>query len=81
MTLPLAMLAYGLPYAWCRNGLAQWWRDLARMQDISSWPGDRNLLLSQLRALGEIALKAVREGRGLVEASVRDIEWDGEPLG
>jgi hypothetical protein len=81
MTLPLAMLAYGLPYAWRRDGLVQWWRDFAGMQDISSWPGDRNLLLSQLRALGEIALKAVREGRGLVEASVRDIEWDGEPLG
>jgi predicted ATP-grasp superfamily ATP-dependent carboligase len=81
MTLPLAMLAYGLPYAWRRNGLAQWSRDFARMHDISSWPGDRNLLLSQLRALGEIALEAVREGRGLVEASVRDIEWDGEPLG
>jgi len=81
MTLPLAMLAYGLPYAWRRDGLAQWRRDFAAMQDISSWPGDRNLLLSQLRALGEIALKALREGRGLVEASVRDIEWDGEPLG
>jgi hypothetical protein len=81
MTLPLAMLAYGLPYAWHRDGLAQWWRDFAGMQDISSWPGDRNLLLSQLRALGEIVLRALREGRGLVEASVRDIEWDGEPLG
>jgi predicted ATP-grasp superfamily ATP-dependent carboligase len=81
MTLPLAMLAYGLPYALRRDGLAQWWRDFAGMQDISSWPGDRNLLLAQLLALGEIALKAVREGRGLVGASVRDIEWDGEPLG
>jgi hypothetical protein len=81
MTLPLAMLAYGLPYALRRDGLAQWWRDFAGMQDISSWPGDRNLLLAQLLALGEIALKAVREGRGLVDASVRDIEWDGEPLG
>jgi predicted ATP-grasp superfamily ATP-dependent carboligase len=80
MTLPLAMLAYGLPFAWRRNGLGQWWRDFARMQDISSWPGDRNMLFSQLRALGEIALRAVRDGRGLVDASVRDIEWDGEPL-
>ena len=80
MTLPLAMLAYGLPYAIRHRGLAQWWRDLAGMQDISSWPGDRHLLLSQLRALGEIAVRAVRDGNGLVEASVRDIEWDGEPL-
>jgi hypothetical protein len=30
--------------------------------------------------LGEIALKAVVEGEGLIEASVRDIEWDGEAL-
>jgi hypothetical protein len=80
MTLPLAMLAYGLPHAWRHQGLARWRSDFATMQDISSWPGDRGLLLSQLRALSEIAIKAAREGRGLVEASVRDIEWDGEPL-
>lgn len=81
MTLPLAMLAYGLPHALRENGIGQWWRDFRQMQDISRWPGDRNLLLPQLLALGEIAIKAVREGRGLVETSVRDIEWDGEPLG
>jgi hypothetical protein len=80
MTLPLAMMAYGLPHAWRHQGLARWRHDLATMQDISSWSGDRGLLLSQLRALGEIAVKAAREGRGLIETSVRDIEWDGEPL-
>ena len=80
MTLPLAMLAYGLPYALRGKGIIQWWRDFKQMRDISRWPGDRNLLLAQLRALGEIAIKAVSEGKGLVEASVRDIEWDGEPL-
>ena len=53
---------------------------LPAMQDISSWPGDRGLLLSQLRALAEIAVRAMRERTGLVDASVRDIEWDGEPL-
>jgi hypothetical protein len=80
MTLPLAMLAYGLPYAWRHRSLARWRRDFATMQDISGWPGDRGLLLAQLRALGEIALKAILQGRGLVETSVRDIEWDGETL-
>ena len=80
MTLPMAMLTYGLPYAFRNQGFAQWRRDFARMQDISHWPGDRRLLPSQLLALGEIAIKASREGKGLVEASVRDIEWDGEPL-
>ena len=80
MTLPLAMLAYGLPYAIRQRGIARWWRDFGAMQDISSWPGDRGLLLSQLRALAEIAVIAVQARTGLVEASVRDIEWDGEPL-
>ena len=80
MTLPLAMLAYGLPFAIRHRGFAQWRRDFAGMQDISAWPGDRGLLLSQLRALGEIAVRALRNRTGLVEASVRDIEWDGEPL-
>ena len=80
MTLPLAMLAYGLPDAIRNRGFAQWRRDFAGMQDISVWPGDRGLLLSQLRALGEIAVRALRNGTGLLEASVRDIEWDGEPL-
>ncbi|MBR1089626.1 hypothetical protein JQ621_19365 [Bradyrhizobium manausense] len=80
MTLPLAMLAYGLPYAIRHRGLARWRRDFAGMQDISAWPCDRGLLLSQLRALGEIAVRALRNRTGLVEASVRDIEWDGEPL-
>jgi plasmid stability protein len=50
------------------------------MQDISHWPGDRRMLPSQLLALGEIAIRAARHGRGLVETSVRDIEWDGERL-
>jgi predicted ATP-grasp superfamily ATP-dependent carboligase len=80
MALPLAMLAYGLPYAIRQRGIARWWRDFGAMQDISSWPGDRGLLLSQLRALAEIAVIAVQARTGLVEASVRDIEWDGEPL-
>ena len=80
MTLPIAMLAYGLPYARRNQGFAQWRRDFAGMQDISHWRGDRRLLPSQLLALGEIAIRALREGKGLVETSVRDIEWDGEPL-
>src|SRR5262249_27846737 len=80
MTLPLAMLAYGLPYALRRGGIARWYRDFAAMQDISRWPGDRNLFPAQLLALGEIAVNAVQSRKGLVETSVRDIEWDGEPL-
>ena len=80
MTLPMAMLAYGLPHALRGQGFAQWRRDFAGMQDISHWPGDRWMLPSQLLALGEIAIRAARHGQGLVETSVRDIEWDGERL-
>lgn len=80
MTLPMAMLAYGLPYALRHQGFARWRRDFAGMQDLSRWPGDRNLVLSQIRALAEMAVVAARQGTSLVDASVRDIEWDGEPL-
>lgn len=80
MTLPMAMLAYGLPFALRNRGVSQWRRDFSNMQDISYWSGDRPMLPSQLLALGEIAIRAVRHGQGLVEASVRDIEWDGERL-
>lgn len=81
MTLPLAMIAYGLPHAWRNQGIKRWWRDFRAMQDLSAWPGDCPLLGAQLRALGEIAVLAMRNRSGLVEASVRDIEWDGEDLG
>lgn len=85
MTLPLAMLCYGLPNALrqlgARRGLAQWARDARRLKNLSSAPGDRSMLLPQLAALAEIAGRALWQRIGLIEAAVRDIEWDGEPLG
>ena len=80
MTLPLAMIAYGLPQALRNRAVRQWWTDFRAMDDLSAWPGDRGLLGAQLRSLGEIAVRAVRNHTGLVDASVRDIEWDGENL-
>ena len=80
MTLPLAMLAYGLPHALRHRGLRRWLLDFRGMRDISAWPGDRGMFAPQLLALGEIIIRAARRRTGLVEAAVRDIEWDGEPL-
>ena len=80
MTLPLAMLAYGLPHAWRNRGIRRWWSDFRAMEDLSAWPGDRPLLGAQVLALAEIAARAARQRTGLIEASVRDIEWDGEDL-
>lgn len=80
MTLPLAMIAYGLPHAMRNLGVRRWWADFRAMEDLSAWPGDRPLLAAQLRALAEITGRAIRHRSGLVEASVRDIEWDGENL-
>lgn len=80
MTLPMAMVTFGLPYAWHNGGLMQWWRDFHAMGDITSWPDDRGMLSSQVKALGEIAVRAFQQRCDLVSASVRDIEWDGEDL-
>lgn len=81
MTLPLAMLCYGLPGALATGRLGQWRRDFAGMADITAWPGEPGLLGQQFWALGEIAWLALRQGKGLKAAATSDIEWNGEPLG
>ena len=80
MTLPFAMLAYGLPYSLGHHGVGRWLTDFRSMQDITSWPGERSMALAQISAFLEIAGRAVRKRTGLIDASVRDIQWDGEPL-
>jgi hypothetical protein len=81
MTLPLAMLFYGLPFAWRQRAVAKWLRDFRAMGDISRWPGDRSLLGAQFLALAEVAVTAASKGVGLKAAATADIEWNGEPLG
>jgi hypothetical protein len=80
MTLPLAMLIYGLPSALRQGAVGKWFRDFRAMSDISSWPGDRPLIGAQLLALAEIGLLAFSKGVGLKAAATADIEWNGEPL-
>ena len=80
MTLPLAMLIYGLPFARREKSLGKWWRDFRTMGDISRWPCDRSLLPAQLLALAEVATIAIAKGMGLKAAATADIEWNGEEL-
>ena len=83
MTLPLAMLAYGLPQALRENGFAgfsRWRKDASTMADISNWPGDRSLFPIQLLSLCEIGALAVKNRCGLTAAATSDIEWNGEDL-
>lgn len=81
MTVPLALLLYGLPTALRQGRVASWWSDFRRMGSILAWPGDRSFVGAQLLALAEIALIAIRHGRSLQQAATYDIEWNGEPLG
>ncbi len=81
MTVPLALLLYGLPAALRRNTVPAWWSDYRRMGDILSFPGDRSFAGAQLLSVAEIALLALRTGKTLQQAATHDIEWNGEALG
>ena len=84
MSMPLAMLIYGLPQALKSHGFAgfnNWRRHLRTMQDITAWPNDRSLLPMQILSLLEITGKALRSGVSLTTAATYDIEWNGNPLG
>lgn len=81
MTVPLALLLYGLPMALRQGRVAAWWSDFRRMGSILDYPGDRGFAAAQLLALAEIAMIAARHGRTLQQAATYDIEWNGEPLG
>jgi predicted ATP-grasp superfamily ATP-dependent carboligase len=81
MTVPLAMLVYGLPAALARGSVRGWWADFRRMGNILDFPGDRSFFGAQFLSLAEIALVAARQRRTLQQAATWDIEWNGEPLG
>ena len=81
MTVPLALLAYGLPQAIRRGELRRWWSDYRGMANILAFPGDRSRAGAQWLATAEIALLALRTGKSLQQAATHDIEWNGEALG
>ena len=81
MTLPLAMLIYGLPFALRRRAAGKWLRDFRTMADISRWPADRSLVGAQFLALAEVAALALSKRVRLKAAATADIEWNGEGLG
>jgi len=80
MTLPLALLVYGLPQALRRRALGSLVHDLRTMTDLLADRADRSFLPIQGLALGEIIARALRLRVGLKEAATADIEWDGEPF-
>lgn len=80
MTMSLAMLAYGLPYAIRQGRVGKWCADYCTMEDITAWKGDRSLIPAQFLSLAEIMLVAVRNRCGLKAAATEDIEWNGKPL-
>ncbi|MCB9992837.1 MAG: hypothetical protein H6873_04175 [Hyphomicrobiaceae bacterium] len=80
MTVPLALLVYGLLPALRQREFRRWLGDMGRMKNLLAAPGDRWLGLSQFLALGEIALIAARTGKTLQQAATDDIEWNGETL-
>jgi len=81
MTVPLALLSYGLPQAMKRGEVMQWWRDFRAMGDVLAFAGDRGFAGAQVMALAEIAVVALRQGKSLQQAATDDIEWNGERLG
>jgi hypothetical protein len=81
MTVPLALLLYGLPAAVRQGSVPAWWADFRSMGSILAYPGDRSFTGAQLLALVEIAMIAVRYRRTLQQAATFDIEWNGGPLG
>jgi hypothetical protein len=83
MTLPLALLAFGMPKAFMKNGIQgalDLKRELGLMVDISTWPDDRSLLPMQILGLIEVAFKAFKKRKKLTAAATYDIEWNGGSL-
>lgn len=76
-TVRLAMWIYGLPAALRSGGLGRFRRCLKAADELLDWPNDAAPKRAQGRALGEIAVLALRHRISLQRASTRDIEWDG----
>lgn len=76
-TVRLALWLYGLPTALRSGAIGPFLRNLRDADELLDWPGDPAPKRAQWRALGEIAMLALRHRISLQRASTRDIEWDG----
>ena len=54
------------------------WRDMARMDDVMTWPGDSGPAWRQGLATLELGGLALRHRISLTAATTQDIEWDGD---
>jgi hypothetical protein len=80
MTVPLALLIYGLVPALRRGEFSSWWGDFRRSGNVLAFAGDRSFAAAQMLAVGEIAALALRTGKTMQQAATHDIEWNGEDL-
>jgi len=76
-TVRLALWLYGLPAALRAGAVGAFLRNLKAADELLDWPDDPAPKRAQWRALGEIAMLALRHRISLQRASTRDIEWDG----
>ena len=81
MTLPLAMVTYGLAQAVSGRRIGDWLRDVRAMDDIAAWPGDGHLIAAQVVTLAEMVGIALRRHKGLRAASTDDIDGTGVGFG
>ena len=76
-TLPMAMWLYGLPHAIRSGQVRAFCGDLQRAEHLLDWPDDPGPKRAQVRALIEIAGRAMRQRVSLQAAATADIEWNG----
>lgn len=81
-TMPVTGGLYGIKLAMALYGMRSGrpralFRDLRRVEDVISWPGDRVSIAKQLRSFVEIASIALRHRLSLQAASTHDIAWNG----
>lgn len=75
--LALPMLALGWKGAGARGGLRSWLRDFASARDVVYRRNDPRPFRQQLLMLNEFRRIARAHGITMMEASTRDIEWNG----
>jgi len=78
--LALAMVLIGLPQAAVSLSLRKMLSDFGRASDVVSRPGDRYPGTGQIISLGYYLMRSLALGISPMDASTRDIEWDGEVL-
>ena len=78
--LALAMVLIGFPQAAVSSTFRKTLSDFGRASDVVSRPDDRYPGVGQIVSLAYYLMRALAHGISPMDASTRDIEWDGEFL-